>query len=45
MRRVNVLIETIASAIQDFAEAKTSVLGKYQILEDLAQGAAASAAA
>jgi uncharacterized protein YukE len=45
VRRVNFLIETIASAIQDFAEAKTSIVGKYQILEDLAQGAAASAAA
>jgi hypothetical protein len=45
VRRVNTLIETISSAIQDFAEAKTSVLGKYRIIEDLAQGAAGSAAA
>ncbi|HET6937773.1 MAG TPA: hypothetical protein VFI19_04185 [Nocardioides sp.] len=45
VRRVNVLIETIASAIQDFAEAKTSILTRYQLLEDLAQGAAGSAAA
>jgi hypothetical protein len=45
VRRVNFLIETIASAIQDFAEAKTSMVTKYQILEDLAQGAATSAAA
>ena len=45
VRRINTLIETIASAIQDFAEAKTAVLTKYQIIEDLAQGAAGSAAA
>ena len=45
VRRVNTLIETIASAIQDFAEAKTSILAKAQIIEDLAQGAATSAAA
>jgi hypothetical protein len=45
VRRVNTLIETIASAIQDFAEAKTSILTKYQIIEDLAQGAVGSAAA
>jgi uncharacterized protein YukE len=45
VRRVNFLIETIASAIQDFAEAKTSILTKYQLLEDLAQGATTSAAA
>jgi uncharacterized protein YukE len=45
VRRVNTLIETISSAIQDFAEAKTSILTKAQIIEDLAQGAATSAAA
>jgi hypothetical protein len=45
VRRVNTLIETIASAIQDFAEAKTSILTKYQIIEDLARGAVGSAAA
>jgi hypothetical protein len=45
VRRVNTLIELISSAIQDFAEAKTSILTKAQIIEDLAQGAATSAAA
>jgi uncharacterized protein YukE len=45
VRRINTLIETISSAIQDFAEAKTSILGKYRILEDLAQGAVTSVAA
>ena len=45
VRRVNTLIETISSAIQDFAEAKTSILTKAQLIEDLAQGAATSAAA
>ena len=37
------LIETIASAIQDFAEAKVSILDKAQLIEDLAQGATGSA--
>ena len=45
VRRVNTLIETISSAIQDFAAAKTSILTKAQLIEDLAQGAAGSAAA
>jgi uncharacterized protein YukE len=45
VRRINTLIETISSAIQDFAEAKTSIVGKYRIIEDLAQGAATSVAA
>jgi hypothetical protein len=45
VRRVNLLIETISSAIQDFAEAKTSILTKYLLIEDLAQGAVGSAAA
>ena len=45
VRRVNLLIETIASAIQDFAEAKVSILDKAKLIEDLAQGATASAAA
>jgi len=45
VRRINTLIETISSAIQDFAEAKTSILGQYRIIEDLAQGAATSVAA
>jgi hypothetical protein len=45
VRRINVLIETIASAIQDFAEARTSIVSKYQVIEDLAQGAVTSAVA
>jgi uncharacterized protein YukE len=45
VRRINTLIELIASAIQDFAEAKVSILDKAALIEDLAQGAVGSAAA
>jgi uncharacterized protein YukE len=45
VRRVNTLIELIASSIQDFAEAKVSILDKAKLIEDLAQGAVGSAAA
>ncbi len=44
VRLVYTIIETITSAIQDFVEAKTAILGKAQLIEDLVQGAAASAA-
>jgi hypothetical protein len=45
VRRVNTLIEMIASAIQDFAQAKVAIVDKATLIEDLAQGAAGSAAA
>jgi uncharacterized protein YukE len=44
VRLVYTIIETVASAIQDFAEAKTAIFDKLGIIEDLAQGAAQSAA-
>jgi len=45
VRRVNTLVELISSAIQDFAEAKVSILDKARLIEDLAQGAAGSVSA
>ena len=45
VRRINTLIELISSAIQDFAEAKVSILDKAKVIEDLAQGAFSGAAA
>lgn len=45
VRLVYTIIETVASAIQDFVEAKTAVLDRVSVLEDLLQGAAASASA
>ena len=45
VRLVYTIIETITSAIQDFVEAKTAILDKAALIEDLAQGAAGSAAA
>ncbi|MBB6628361.1 hypothetical protein H5V45_13625 [Nocardioides sp. KIGAM211] len=44
VRLIYTIIETIASAIQDFAEAKTGIMDKLAILEDLLQGATSSAA-
>jgi len=44
VRLVYTIIETIESAINDFIEAKTSILAKLEILEDLLQGGAASVA-
>jgi hypothetical protein len=44
VRLVYTIIETVSSAIQDFAEAKTAIFDKLGILEDLLQGAATSAA-
>ena len=44
VRFVYSIIETIESAINDFIEAKTSILDKLEILEDLLQGGAASVA-
>lgn len=45
VRLIYTIIETVASAIQDFVEAKTAVLDRVSVLEDLLQGAAASASA
>lgn len=45
VRLVYTIIETIESAISDFIEAKTSILDKLEILEDLLQGGAASVTA
>jgi hypothetical protein len=44
VRLIYTIIETIISAIQDFVQAKTAILDKAALIEDLAQGAAASAA-
>lgn len=44
VRLIYTIIETVSSAIQDFAEAKTAIFDKLAIIEDLAQGAAQSAA-
>lgn len=44
VRLAYTIIETIESAINDFIEAKTSILAKLEILEDLLQGGAASVA-
>jgi hypothetical protein len=43
VRLVYTIIETIASAIEDFAEAKTSIMDRYTILEDVLQGLGSSA--
>ncbi len=43
VRLINTIIETVASAIQSFAEAKTGIMDKLAILEDLLQGATSSA--
>jgi hypothetical protein len=45
VRLIYTIIETVATAIQDFVEAKTAVLDRVSVLEDLLQGAAASASA
>lgn len=45
VRLIYTIFETIESAISDFIEAKTSILAKLEILEDLLQGGAASATA
>src|SRR4051812_6306335 len=45
VRRVKTLIEAISSPLQEFAEAKTSILTQYQNIEALPKGAARSAAA
>jgi hypothetical protein len=45
VRLIYSLFETVESAIQDFAEAKTSILGKAAIVEDLLEGAARSSGA
>lgn len=44
VRLIYTIIETVASAIQDFAEAKTGIMDKLSILEDLLQGAGTSVA-
>lgn len=44
VRLIYTIIETIESAISDFIEAKTSIMDKLEILEDLLQGGAASVA-
>ncbi|MCW2792824.1 MAG: hypothetical protein JWO76_1922 [Nocardioides sp.] len=44
VRLIYTIIETVSSAIQDFAEAKTAIFDKLGIIEDLAQGAARSVA-
>jgi hypothetical protein len=43
VRLVYTILETIASAIQDFVEAKTSILDKLGLLEDLLSGLGKSA--
>lgn len=43
VRLIYTIFETIESAIQDFVEAKTAILDKYALIEDLAEGAARSA--
>lgn len=45
VRLIYTIIETITTAIQDFVEAKTAIVGKAQLIEELAQGAAGSVAA
>jgi uncharacterized protein YukE len=45
VRLINTIIETVATAIQDFAEAKTGILDKLTLLEGIAQGVEGSAAA
>ena len=45
VRLIYGVFETIESAIQAFAEAKTSIMDKLALIEDLAQGAVGSAAA
>jgi uncharacterized protein YukE len=45
VKLVYTILETIASAIEDFAEAKTSILDKLGLLEDLLSGIGKSAAA
>ncbi|WP_121251228.1 hypothetical protein [Nocardioides ferulae] len=42
VRLVYTIIETVASAIQGFAEAKASIMDRLALIEDLAQGAATS---
>jgi hypothetical protein len=43
VRLIYTIFETIESAIQDFVQAKTAILDKYALIEDLAEGAARSA--
>jgi hypothetical protein len=43
VRLIYTIFETIESAIQDFVEAKTAILDKYALIEDLAEGAARTA--
>ena len=45
VRTIYSILETIESAIQDFVQAKTAILDKYALIEDLVQGAATSAVA
>ncbi len=45
VRLVYTIIETVASAIQDFVEAKTAVLDAVTVLEDLLEGTVESAGA
>jgi hypothetical protein len=44
VRLIYTIIETIISAIQDFVQARTALLDKATLIEDLAQGAVTSAA-
>ena len=45
VRLIYTIFETIESAIQDFVEAKTSILDKAALIEDFAEGAYRSAVA
>ena len=40
VRLIYTIFETIESAIQDFVQAKTAILDKYALIEDLVEGAA-----
>ena len=44
VRLIYTIFETIESAIKDFVEAKTAILDKYALIEDLVEGAARTAA-
>lgn len=44
VRLIYTIIETVASAIQDFVSAKTAILDRVSVIEDLVQGHATSAA-
>ena len=45
VKLVYTIIETIASAIEDFAEGKMALMDKYDVIEDLVQGFGQSATA